>query len=567
MKQSGPEYTRGRTLFGRRRTLRSRIVLVLLLAAFLPLVLSSFGSWIVFGRLIERKSVELMRTAVESHAHAIDAYLSENLHLLQITAEAYPLLEMSQSQRIQTLFNNLNASSDGTFIDLGIIDDRGNHLAYVGPYDLHHKNYREADWFKEVTLSGAYISDVFLGFRQVPHCVIAVKTSEAGRPIILRATINSEYFDRLVKTVSLSEGSTAYILNREGLYQTSPARGSVLDRAAISDLTYYTGLREQRATAGGERLVRVTTWINHNRWMLVVEQNLAAIRAPVNQAIAAGASVVVVAILLLVATTFLATRHLTRRIDKATAEREEMSRAFLRSAKLASIGELSTGLAHEINNPLAIISAEQTNIQDLFKELPCDDQSRHEILESIERCQSQVQRCASITRKMLQFGRKKDTNLELTDVGSRLLEISGFLQRRAAVHNIQIVHTIQDDLPQAFVDPIELEQVLVNLINNAFDALPNGGTVELKAFREDAQLHIEVRDTGTGISPADLDYIFEPFFTTKDVGKGTGLGLSVCYGIIESWGGVIKAQSDIGKGTTIHIFLPLQSRNERGSRA
>lgn len=554
-------------VFGKRQQLRWRIVIALLLAAFLPLALSGFGSWIVFGRLIEKKSAELMRTVVRSHAHAIESNLSENLHLLQLTAESNPLDEIRRPERLKILFDNLNRSSGGRFIDLGVIDNEGTHLAYVGPYDLQSKNYKEAAWFKEVAVSGAYISDIFLGFRQVPHCVIAVKTVEPGRQWILRATINSDYFDRLVRTVPLSEGSTAYIVNREGLYQTSPANGSVLDAGPIRDLAWFGGDREQRIQDGEERLIRVSTWINNNRWLLVVEQDLAAVRAPVNQAIAAGASVVVVAILLLVVTTFLATWHLTRRIEQANKERDEMSQAFLRSAKLASIGELSTGLAHEINNPLAIISAEQTNIADLLQEFTGSEQGRREITESIERCKSQVQRCASITRKMLQFGRQKDTNLELIDVGSRLAEIAEFLQRRAAIRNIKILPSVEDNLPQAYVDPIELEQVLVNLINNAFDALPNGGTIALNVRTDAHQIHLTVSDNGTGIAPKDLPYIFEPFFTTKEVGKGTGLGLSVCYGIIQSWGGSIKAESEIGKGTTIHMLLPLraQGAQDRGA--
>lgn len=545
------------------KMLQWRMVVVLLAAALLPLALSGFGSWIVFGQLIEQKSIEQMRTVVLSHARAIESNLSENLHLLQLMTESHNLREISRSDKLKILFDNLNRSSNGGFIDLGVIDADGNHLAYVGPYDLRDRNYRDADWFKEVISSGAYISDVFLGYRQIPHCIIAVKSVRDNRPWILRATINSEQFDRLVKSVPLAEGGSAYILNREGVYQTVPKDGDVLERGAVSDLTYHGGVREKKIKSGDTDLIRVTTWINKDRWLLVVEQDEAAIQAPVNQAIASGALVVAFAIFLLVIATFLATWHLTNRIKRVTAERDEMSQAFIRSAKLASIGELATGLAHEINNPLAIISAEQTNISDLLKEYDGNETSREEITESIERCKAQVQRCAGITRKMLQFGRQKDSRLESVELASRLTDIATLLQRRAKVHNIEIVPFIEENLPPVYVDPIELEQVLVNLINNSFAALPDGGKITLRAYLDDNVVHLEVVDDGTGIPAAELEHIFEPFFTTKEVGKGTGLGLSVCYGIIQSWGGRIKAESHPGQGTTMHISLPYRSTKEK----
>lgn len=538
--------------------MRWRIVSALLLAAFLPLVLASFGSWIVFGRLVEQNSIDRMRIIAHSHAKAIEADLTGNRNLLQLTAEAYDLGTLDDSEQLRTLLENLNRASDGGFVDLGVIDDQGAHLAYVGPYDLQNKNYRDADWFREVSVLGAYISDVFLGFRQVPHCIIAVTAVKGGRLYILRATINSERFSRFVANVPLGTGVSAYIVNRQGLYQTTPADGSVLDESPLKDLSDRGEGLEEQININGADIARVSTWINDNRWLLVFEQNLEAVRAPVNQAIAAGASFVFLAILLLVLTTFFATWHLTKRIDKANAERDEMTQAFVRSARLASIGELATGLAHEINNPLAIISAEQTNISDLVETLGNNASTREEVLGSIERSKAQVQRCASITRKMLQFGRQKETNITPTDLGSTLSDIESFLHKRAGVQNIAIECSIDPHLPHVLVDPIELEQVVVNLINNSFDALPNGGTVTLRAYEEKDWVHLEVTDDGGGIPETHIGHVFEPFYTTKEVGKGTGLGLSVCYGIVKSWGGNIDIESEVGKGTTIHMLLPRQ---------
>jgi len=542
-------------------TLRWRIVIVLLIASFLPLSLAGVGSWFVFSDLLVNKALEQMRTIVSSHARAIEAHLLERQRLIELIAKSHGLEEIRRQESLDSLFNSLNAASDNSFVDLGVINTEGYHLAYIGPYDLRDKNYHEAPWFKEVMNRGIYISDVFMGFRNEPHCIIAVKIDNNREDWILRATINSDRFDSLVKTEVLGEGSDVYIVNSEGVYQTAPRVGSVLDKMPVPLTEYHEKVRDRRVQVGEATKIKVTAWINDGRWMLVAEQDLAAVQAPVKTALVKVARVVALAVVVLIIITFVAAWHLTDRIDKANAAREELSRAFMRSAKLASVGELATGLAHEINNPLAIISAEQTNIADLVEMAGDRLEDRQQILDSVKRSKEHIQRCAGITKKMLQFGRKHETTLELTDLAPHLKEIVNFMQRHANVHNVKISIEIEDNLPEVLFDPIELEQVLVNLINNSIDALTDGGDIFLKVYKEGEQVHLEVSDNGEGIPPENMDRIFEPFFTTKPVGKGTGLGLSICYGVVHSWGSRIRAESAPGRGTTIHIYFPLQTQN------
>ncbi|MBN2227686.1 MAG: hypothetical protein JW763_10010 [candidate division Zixibacteria bacterium] len=549
------------------KSLKWRIVAVLLTAALMPLLLSGFGSWIVFGDLLEQKSLELMRRSVQHHADVIESHLIERRHLLQTISENHGLADITRPGHLRELFSNLNRVTDQGFVDLGIIDEDGNHLAYVGPYDLHDRNYRDADWFREVRVQGQYVSDVFLGYRQVPHCIIAVRVSRNGKVWVLRATVNSAQFDELVQSQFLSDGSDVFIINRDGLYQTTPREGNLLDSSSIHTVSPFAGLRDMRVDTNGSTMIRVMTWINDNRWLLVVQQDLAAVRAPVNQAIARGAYVEVAAVMILILTTILATWHLTHQIDRVTAEREALSRAFVRSAKLASIGELTTGLAHEINNPLAIISAEQTNIADILGDPKSGPADHDQALDSIQRCQNQVRRCAAITQKLLQFGRSKESHVEPTSLAPRLQEIKALMDRQASLRNITIAVHIDDTIPRVMVDPIEIEQVMVNLINNAFDAMPGGGEITIRAYLDGNRVLLEVADTGSGIPPEDLDRVFEPFFTTKPVGKGTGLGLSVCYGIVRSWGGEIEISSQVGSGTAIRLILAFPEHiNPEGRR-
>ena len=319
----------------------------------------------------------------------------------------------------------------------------------------------------------------------------------------------------------------------------------------------HRGVADARLELEGRTQLAMTTWVNGGRWALVVLQDLATVRAPVRRALARGALLVLAAVVLIATTTVLATRHLIRRIELADARRDEMLGAFLRSAKLASVGELATGLAHEINNPLAIISAQQTNVADLVGEMDPATPGREAVLESVARTQRQVQRCGGITAKMLQFGRQQETSLAPTEIAPRLQETVKLMERQAGVADVALELDVAPDLPPALLDPVELEQVLVNLIKNGIEAQPEGGTVRLSARRAGGELLLEVRDDGPGVAPELIERIFEPFFTTKPVGKGTGLGLSVCYGIVQSWGGRLEAESGGGHGLLVRIRLPL----------
>jgi two-component system NtrC family sensor kinase len=508
---------------------------------------------------LEEKAFELQRTVVESHAQAIESYLDERLKLLELLAESRTQAEMANPVNLRKLFDGLNQVSDGGFIDLGVIGPDGSHLAYLGPYDLQGRNYKDADWFREVRARGVYISDVFLGYRQVPHCIVAIEVGggDEGGSWVLRATIDSEQFSHLVRSGVLGETGETYIVNRDGLYQTKPLVGAVMDRSPLPPVPDHRGVRDLRLQVDGDTKFMATIWLNGGRWILVAQQDAAEIRAPVTRAVGQGMTLVLVSVILVGGTTSLATRHLTRQIDSANQQLEEMLGAFLRSAKLASVGELATGLAHEINNPLAILSAQQTNIADLIQDMDPATPTRDELLAAVQRCKRQIVRCGGITQKMLLFGRKQESLLQPTDIAPRLQEIVTLMERQAADANIELELKIAEGLPEALLDPVELEQLLVNLIKNALDALPQGGRIDVVAYHQKDAVCLEVRDDGPGIPSGQIQRIFEPFFTTKPVGKGTGLGLSVCYGIVQSWGGRIEAESEPGRGTVMRITLPL----------
>jgi two-component system NtrC family sensor kinase len=540
-------------------SLHWRIVAVLLLVSILPLALVGGGAQIVFKGLLEEKTLELHRSVVETHARSIDLYLVERLRVLDLVAGSYRLEELCAEGRLKEMLDTINSSYGMSFIDLGVIDEDGRHLAYVGPYALQDKNYLHEKWFQSVMSQGFYISDVFLGFRGVPHCIMAVKRREGESSWILRATINSVEFEKLVRPAQIGRTGDTFIINSEGFYQTPSKSGNVMVMSSITPPKKHSGVEQSYVLEDRTSMLRATTWLNNGRWMLVVQQDEREIQAPVREATLKGLLVILIAVVLVVVTTVLATRHLTRQIDRANAEREQMSRDLLRSAKLASLGEMSSGLAHEINNPLAIISAEQTNIADMVGDLEANANLKTELLDSVDRCKRQVQRCGNITAKMLQFSRTTETKLQATDLASKIQDVATLMKNQAQLRNIDLVVSLNgpDRLPEVFIDPSEFEQVAVNLINNAMQAITQGGIIRVSAERKGDEVLVTVSDTGTGIASEIQDKIFQPFFTTKPPGEGTGLGLSICYGLVKGWGGTIEVDSEPGKGTNIIIRLPM----------
>jgi CheY-like chemotaxis protein len=234
----------------------------------------------------------------------------------------------------------------------------------------------------------------------------------------------------------------------------------------------------------------------------------------------------------------------------------------------ASLADLAAGIAHEINNPLAIILEAAGWIGDLLDEEELKESpNADEIRRALRKITTQGGRCRDITRNLLSFARRTGVKLEQLQLNDLVRELEEAFTKRAQERRVEIVTELAPDLPAAQLPATEMQQVLTNLIGNAIDALqPDGGRIVIRTRRVEEELHLEVADTGPGIPPSVLPRIFEPFFTTKPVGKGTGLGLAVCAGIVSSLGGAIGVESGPERGTTFHVTLPLQPAAEPGLR-
>jgi two-component system NtrC family sensor kinase len=248
------------------------------------------------------------------------------------------------------------------------------------------------------------------------------------------------------------------------------------------------------------------------------------------------------------------------RIQQADKEKQKRNEQMFQTGKLASIGELAAGIAHEINNPVAIMVEEAGWIDDLLEEEEFQESKNlSEFRRALGQIHTQGKRCKEITHKLLSFARKTDSRVQEVQLNELIEDTITISAKKAKLNGIVINKDIQKDLPPIEVSPTELQQVLFNLINNALDAMEErGSTLSVSTRLEDDNIVIQVSDDGPGIPEDDLSQIFDPFFTTKPVGKGTGLGLSICYGIIKQLGGEISVRSVIDKGSTFRVRIPLK---------
>jgi two-component system NtrC family sensor kinase len=244
-------------------------------------------------------------------------------------------------------------------------------------------------------------------------------------------------------------------------------------------------------------------------------------------------------------------KKLEQKVGQRTQELKEAQDQILRSERLAALGRLSAGVAHEMNNPLSGILL---FTQSLLKKTK-DDPSVQEDLEVIEQ---EIIRCSRIVRSLLDFARETKPKKVLTQINNVIENTLTLVENQADFHNIQITKELSTDLPSIALDANQIQQVLMNIILNAADAMSQGGTLVIKSglSSPDDSIEITLTDSGCGIPKEVIDRIYDPFFTTKEQKKGTGLGLAVSYGIIRKHQGSIVVESEVGKGTTFIIKLP-----------
>ncbi|MBI4666566.1 MAG: PAS domain S-box protein [Nitrospinae bacterium] len=251
-------------------------------------------------------------------------------------------------------------------------------------------------------------------------------------------------------------------------------------------------------------------------------------------------------------------------VKKRTMELAHAQDELLQASKMAAIGELASGVAHEINNPIAIISGYAEDLMDKLKLSGVARVGQDTVMGVLAMITSQAERCLDITRSLLNFARKQEIFVSVVDINQAALATQGLAKHKTEDKHVALVNNLGGNLPPIRTDLNMVEQVLLNIYNNGVDAIEDRGEIITTTSFDGENFHLVIEDTGSGIPPENLDKIFNPFFTTKPVGRGTGLGLAICQQLVDRLKGKISVESEPGKGASFHVILPLEihSNNE-----
>jgi two-component system NtrC family sensor kinase len=544
--------------------------------AVVPLLIMSS---ITYHQYEEAFSAELTRPMLRfasAGKQSIESYLSERLSGLAVVARETSFRELRDSVRLRSALSGLNQTFGGV-IALTLIDSDGAMVAHAGPGELQTASFAHEPWYREVSSRGEYVSDVTISERGLPNIDVAIQHNDAeGNRFVLRAKVDTDAFHWLVRartarrpeldpvcrrchSLGVQPFSDAFIVNREGVLQSSSRLyGAVLGETPLPELPSsaqpeLVDLVDEQ----GESLTLAYAHIERSPFTLVVLSPRVALHSgwqPVRRDLILFPAI---SVALILAVVVWGSIYVVRRLREADVKRAALYHKVEYTNKMAAIGRLGAGVAHEINNPLSIIIQNAGLLKDLVT-LHDGMPPRDKMVQLVTSVLNAAERCGGITHRLLGFARHMEVQSENIDLDALLKEVLEFLGKEASYRNIQIEFNLPESAPPIVSDRGQLQQVFLNIINNAFAAVSDGGRIEIgiEQVADDA-VAVTIADNGVGIPEEHLEHIFDPFFTTKK-GAGTGLGLSITYGIVQKLGGQISVESKVGEGTCFTVTLPIR---------
>jgi signal transduction histidine kinase len=537
-----------------------RAIIVTATVALVPLII-----WALSGYRMTMETIESeleLRTAqlISTSWRTVALFLKERISVLDFIAHDHSLESLKNPGRLADILENLNKRFGG-FSDLGVIDSSGNQINHAGSHQMEELDHTHLPWFNEVLDRGAYISELVTGARNKPHVDFAVKRNfPDGSYFVLHAVLEPNQLTESISQIEVGVKGDLFMINDDAVLQT-PSRyyGPIFNKISLAVPEYSTKARVfESKDDRQDRVVIGYAYIPDTPYIMIMIQPRSEGIQPWYKTTWAFVAILTASIILILLVTLGVATHLVNQIHKADQERVDTLHQVEYANKMVSLGRLASGVAHEINNPLAIINEKAGHIRDIFTltETYARDPKLVELVDSVV---SMVQRCATVTRGLLNFARHLNLSVQTIKLKDIIDEVKNVLSQEAEYRSITVGVQISDKLPRFESDRGKLEQVFFNLFNNAISAMKDGGHFEITAVPKDNKfVSISFADNGPGIPESDLKHIFEPFFYSRAGHDGTGVGLSVTYALVQEIGGTISVQSQLGKGTTFKIEIPVK---------
>ena len=537
------------------------IVALTSVVALTPLIIMTMIDYRLSRGAIEAEMLANTSRTVSNTRRTVSFFLAQRKAALNFVVHDNSYQSMGEPERLATILKNLQ-NGVGGFTDIGLVNADGNMETYIGPYQLYGANLCSEKSYRQVLKNGTYISDV-TGDKGVDRrIVIAIKHDLPDNTFfVLRAALDAGLLHSLLSQLDIGPNDDAFIINENGILQT-PSRhhGGLYDKIdlPVPKQSSEAKVLESEDALSNPILIGYAHIPGTSLILMIIRDKSEAMTLWLRPRLKLiGFLLLSIAIILFVILG--GATYLLNRIHVADQKRVVALHQVEYTNKLASLGRLSSGVAHEINNPLAIIDQKVGLIKDLFsfKEEYAGDEK---LMVLIDEVLVSVQRCGSITRRLLNFSRHMESKIEPIDLKEMINEVLAFLEKEAERRHMDISVDHIDDIPEFESDRGSLQQILLNLFNNSFTAMEDGGHLEIAVKRQNENtICVTIADNGCGISPEDIQRIFEPFFSTRGDQGGTGLGLSITYGLVKEIGGDIQVDSAVGKGTRFSLLLPIQT--------
>ncbi len=546
------------------QAIKRNLFATMFLAPFIPVLLALGAGGYLYWHRAQDDSLEHLTLLSRHYVYILERYIDDCLGDMALVDDQ--LSPQSGPAMLKTVLENLEAKHK-EILDVALVDEGGVVLAYAGPSVFKGTHVTPDKWLDEAIKRGRSVSGVMSGQMGIPHCVLALRQTFGEKSYVLRASLDPAAFTRILMDVR-EEGVDVFLINREGEV-IAGSGGQVLTRdqelaePVFLDRVGMSFWDDSSKVAYASRVMRHTGWI-----LAVRKHSTGLVRAFDNAVLFLGLAVLCGGIVVFLTSLYL-TGYVEKMLRQREEEREKLREQLYRAGRLAELGEMAAGFAHEINNPLQIMKSEQAYVEMLLqdcKNMPADDpdfvNTMAELSSSVDQIKAQIDRCARITHSILSFGRVGNVEEQNVDLAKFIPEVLTMIQKKIQLNNILLRTDMSPSRLIVHVDPGRLQQVLLNLLNNAIHAVgevADGrvGEITLSCAPEDPdRVRIAIQDNGAGISPEHQQLIFTPFFTTKPAGSGTGLGLSLCHGIVDSMNGVLDFTSAKGQGSTFFILLP-----------
>ncbi len=550
-------------------------VLLTSVVAVVPLVIMTGINFRQYRNAFNFEVTRPMLRFVALGQQSMTTFLSQRRLALETIARETTLGELEDPETLGEILADIQTVFTGV-IDLGLIDERGIQVSYVGPHELLGRNYGDSRWFQEVRDRNHSVSDVAPGYSGAPHFNLAVRyTSDNDEALALRMSVdpdalhwvgNFETFGygsqgsecQGCHSLGVQPSSDAFIINSSGVLQTSSLHyGATLSQIPLPPLAAHSEpTLVELEDSTGEALIVSYADVEDSPFTVVLMSPRTAVLAGSSSLHRDLLIFMAISILLILTVVIYGSTYVINRAREADLKRAVYYHELEYTNKMAALGRLSAGVAHEINNPIAIINQKAGLLQDLMT-WSTERPSREKIISLTNSILSSARRCGRITHSLLGFAKHMDVEQETINLDHLLREVLGFLGKEASYRQVAVVFDSTGEPLTVVSDKGQLQQVFLNIINNAFAAVEDGGRIDIRI--EPVQGHsvaASITDDGPGIPEETLAHIFDPFFTTKE-GSGTGLGLSITYGIVKKLGGQITVSSEVGKGTCFTVTLPI----------